>query len=285
MGDTKGGPFDVPGDLARQWLALPLNPNGRPNSDVVRPWVNGMDITRRPRDMWIIDFGIDMPEHEAALYEAPFEHVRQHVKPMRETNNRALYRERWWLHMETRPGMRAAFNALPRFICTPRVATYRNFVWLDGRTLPDSATIAFARDDDYFLGVLHSRAHEVWSLRMGTWLGVGNDPRYTPTTCFETFPFPRPDDAQRAAIAEAAQRLDALRRGWLDPEGADAAELKRRTLTNLYNQRPTWLANAHAALDRAVWAAYGWPEDPAATDDETILERLLTLNRERAGSA
>jgi hypothetical protein len=81
-----------------------------------------------------------------------------------------------------------------------------------------------------------------------------------------------------------ARRLDALRRGWLDPEGAGAAELKKRTLTNLYNQRPTWLAHAHAALDRAVWAAYGWPEDPADTSDETILERLLALNLERASS-
>ncbi|HAX23654.1 MAG TPA: adenine methyltransferase, partial [Chloroflexi bacterium] len=60
------------------------------------------------------------------------------------------------------------------------------------------------------------------------------------------------------------------------------AELKKRTLTNLYNQRPTWLANAHARLDAAVWDAYGWPEPPAETDDETILTRLLALNLERA---
>ncbi|MDQ3540387.1 MAG: class I SAM-dependent DNA methyltransferase, partial [Chloroflexota bacterium] len=108
MGDTKGGPFDVPGDLARRWLAMPPNPNGRPNGDVVRPWVNGLDVTRRPRDMWIIDFGTDMPEHEAALHEAPFEYVREHVRPLRQSNNRALYREHWWLHIEARPGMRNA---------------------------------------------------------------------------------------------------------------------------------------------------------------------------------
>src|SRR3712207_8590230 len=88
MGDTKGGPFDVPGDLARRWLALPPNPNGRPNSEVVRPWVNGLDVTRRPRDFWIVDFGVGMPEQEAALDEAPFEHVREHVKPVREGNRR-----------------------------------------------------------------------------------------------------------------------------------------------------------------------------------------------------
>ena len=132
---------------------------------------------------------------------------------------------------------------------------------------------------------LHSRAHEVWSLRLGTWLGVGNDPRYTPTTCFETFPFPRPTAEQSAAIAAAARTLDEQRRSWLNPVGADEAELKKRTLTNLYNARPTWLANAHAALDRAVWAAYGWPEPPEETDDETILARLLALNLERAGQA
>ncbi|MDQ3702533.1 MAG: class I SAM-dependent DNA methyltransferase, partial [Chloroflexota bacterium] len=133
--------------------------------------------------------------------------------------------------------------------------------------------------------------HEVWSLRMGTWLGKGNDPRYTPTTCFETFPLPWPPGAEPAgdpkvaAIADAAKRLDELRTHWLNPPGTDAAELKKRTLTNLYNARPSWLAHAHAALDRAVWAAYGWADpDPAAVPDDTILARLLALNLERAGS-
>jgi type II restriction/modification system DNA methylase subunit YeeA len=290
MGDTKGGPFDIQGDTARYFLALPLNPNGRPNSGVVRPWVNGLDITRRPRDMWIIDFGIDMPEHEAALYEAPFEYVREHVKSVRASNRRASYRDRWWLHVEPRSGMRTQLAGLTRFFGTPTVATYRLFTWLDGYTLPDHQIIAFARDDDYFFGVLHSRAHEVWSLRMGTWLGVGNDPRYTPTTCFETFPLPWPPGQEPAgdprldAIATAAKRLDDLRRAWLNPEGATPADLKKRTLTNLYNTRPTWLTNVHAALDRAVWSAYTWPaeEDPASVDEDVILGRLLALNLERA---
>ncbi len=258
MGDTKGGPFDIPGDLARCWLVLPTNPNGRPNSDVVRPWVNGLDIARRPRDMWIIDFGMGMTEEDAALFEAPFEYVREHVKPSREQSKTTI--DAWWLHERPRVDMRKALAGFPRFICTPRVATHRLFVWLDGKTLPDSATIAFARDDDYFFGVLHSRAHEVWSLRMGTWLGVGNDPRYTPTTCFETFPFPCPTDAQREEIAAAAKELDERRRAWLNPDGASEADLKKRTLTNLYNQRPAWLTHAHARLDRAVWAAYGWAD-------------------------
>ena len=84
------------------------------------------------------------------------------------------------------------------------------------------------------------------------------------------------------AIAEAARALDALRTRWLNPEGSTAAEVKTRTLTNLYNARPAWLANAHAALDRAVWAAYGWDGEPAETTDEEILTRLLAINGKRS---
>jgi type II restriction/modification system DNA methylase subunit YeeA len=177
---------------------------------------------------------------------------------------------------------------LPRYVVTPTVAKHRLFIWSDGTATPDHQLIIFARDDDYVFGVLHSRAHEVWSLRMGTWLGVGNDPRYTPTTCFETFPLPWPPGREPAgdprveAIAAAARALDEARRRWLDPDDADPAELKKRTLTNLYNQRPTWLAHLHAALDRAVWAAYGWEGEPAETGDEAILGRLLELNLVRA---
>ncbi len=180
--------------------------------------------------------------------------------------------------------MRRALVELPRFLGTPTVAKYRLFVWLDGMTLPDHQIIAFARDDDYFFGVLHSRIHELWARRMGTWMGAGNDLRYTPTTCFETFPLPWPpgeepeDDSRIGAIAEAARRLDELRRTWLNPEGASEAELKRRTLTNLYNGRPTWLENVHVALDEAVLAAYGWTPE---LSNEEVLQNLLALNIER----
>src|SRR5215210_6824443 len=139
---------------------------------------------------------------------------------------------------------------------------------MDGATLPHNATIAFARDDDYFFGVLHSRVHEVWALQMGT--SLEDRPRYTPTTCFETFPLPWPpgeepeSDPRVEAIAEAACRLDELRRNWLNPEGATEVELKKRTLTNLYNARPTWLANAHAGLDRAVLLPTGGRRTPTS---------------------
>src|SRR5690606_32626497 len=136
------------------------------------------------------------------------------------------------------------------------LSKHRLFKWFEPQVLPDHQLIVFSRGDDYFFGVLHSRAHEVWALRMGT--SLGPTPRYTPTTTFEAFPFPRPTDEQREAIGAAAARLNELRENWLNPEGASEAELKKRTLTNLYNQRPTWLAQAHRTLDRAVWAAYGW---------------------------
>ena len=276
MGDTKGGPFDIPGDLAQGMIDSP-NPHGRSNTEVVRPWVNGRDITDRRRGMWIIDFG-DMPLEHAALYELPFEYVNTHVRPQREKSRSKI--SNWWLHERPRPEMRKALHGLDRYIATPRVSKYRLFAWIQKETVSDSATIAVARNDDYTFGVLHSRFHEVWSLAMGTQLETR--PRYTPTTCFETFPFPHPTDAQRDAIAAAAAELDRLREGWLNPEGIGATELRRRTLTNLYNRRPTWLHNAHAALDAAVAAAYGWPADLA---DGEILERLLTLNLERAGAS
>ena len=312
IGTQKNGPFDIPGELARRWLLAPLNPNGRPNSDVIKPWANGQDITRRNSDTWIIDFGTDMSESNAALYELPFAHVVKHVKPTRINLRRRGHKQYWWIHGESRPGMRRVFANMTRFIITPRVAKHRLFVWMPMQVLPDSATVAVARDDDTTFGILHSRFHESWALRLCTWLGVGNDPRYTPSTTFETFPFPEgltPNipaqsyaaDPRAIAIAAAAKRLDGLRRNWLNPSDlikiepevvsgypdrilprspAAEAELKKRTLTNLYNERPAWLVNAHRDLDAAVAAAYGWPADISEDD---ALARLLDLNRARAG--
>ena len=273
MGDTKGGPFDIPDALAQEMLAIP-NPDGMSNSDVVKPWVNGKDITDRRRGMWIIDFG-DMSLEQAALFEAPFEYVAQKVRPQRERSRSTV--SRWWLHERPRPDMKRALQGTKRYIVTPRVAKHRLFAWIAATTVADSATIAIAREDDYTFGVLHSHFHEVWSLAMGTQLETR--PRYTPTTCFETFQFPQPTDEQREAIGAAAAELNRMREGWLNPQGVTAVELRRRTLTNLYNQRPTWLDNIHARLDAAVAEAYGCPHGLA---DTGILEHLLVLNLERA---
>jgi type II restriction/modification system DNA methylase subunit YeeA len=288
LGVQLSGPFDLPGDVARAMLALPLNPNGRPNRDVLKPMVNGVDITRRPRDVWVVDFGVDRTEDEAALYEAPFEYVKAHVKPMRAKSRSQLRDSRWWLFLWSRPEMRAAIANLDRYLVTPTVSKYRLFVWTPAETIANHAVVLFARQDDYFFGVLHSRAHEVWSLRMGT--SLEDRPRYTPTTCFETFPLPWPPgqepwrDPRVHAIANAAHELNERREAWLDPRDASEAELKKRTLTNLFNARPAWLAAAHAALDRAVWTAYEWDSAPEETSDEEILGRLLALNQARASS-
>jgi len=320
LGTKKGGPFDLDAALARQMLVLPLNVNGQPNRDVLHRRYTGTDLARRPEDRWIVDFGHAVSESDAALFEAPFEYVVEHVKPVRDANRREWRRLHYWLHSETAPGLRSALKPLSRFIGTPRVSKYRLYSWLNVSDSLDDGAIAIARDDDVTFGILHSRFHELWALRMGTFLGVGNDPRYTPSTTFETFPFPEgltPDipaaayaaDPRAQAIAVAAARLNELRENWLNPadlvvrepevvpdypdrvlpKDEDAAkELKKRTLTNLYNARPQWLANAHAALDEAVAEAYGWGDDWRAgpstgsglTDDE-ILARLFRLNQER----
>jgi type II restriction/modification system DNA methylase subunit YeeA len=311
MGDTKGGAFDVPGDLAREWLQLPLNPNGRPNSDVLRPWMNGMDLTRRPSGRWIIDFGCEMSEQQAELYEAPYAYVLEHVRPVRLQNRREAYAAYWWEHVEPRPSMWAALDGRSRYIATMTLSKHRLFCWIETSVCPDHQLIVIARDDDTTFGILHSRFHTEWALRLGTTLE--DRPRYTSTTTFRTYPFPegltpnRPaaeymGEPRAIAIAEGARRLNELRETWLNPPDLvervpevvpgfpdrivpvspkAAAILKKRTLTNLYNERPAWLANAHRELDTAVAAAYGWP---AEISQEDALARLLQLNRERAAA-
>ena len=276
-GPSPKAPFDITPDLALQMLSQPLNVNGRPNSDVVRPVLNARDITQRPRGAYTIDFGI-MGIEEACQYEMPFEHVRKHVYPKRLEKSQAPHRNRWWRYARPRPNMREAIKGLQRYVVKPRISKHTIFVWADTDTLCNDSNDVFARDDDYFFGVVHSFAHRIWALEMGTQLETR--PRYTPTTCFETFPFPEPSEDQREAIAEAALELNKLREGWLNPPDMPETELKKRTLTNLYNTRPTWLQLAHEKLDAAVADAYGWQVDLA---DGEILERLLMLNLARAG--
>ena len=209
MGDTKGGPFDISASLAYQMLNNP-NPDGRHNADVIWRWVNGRDVITRNREMWIIDFG-RLPVEEAALYESPFEFVSEHVKPVRMGSRSTI--DQWWVHERPRPEMRSALRSLDRFIVTPRVSKHRLFIWVPQQTLPDSAVIAVAREDDYTFGVLHSRIHELWARSSGTQLReVESGFRYTPTTCFETFPFPRPIEELRAAIAKEADTDQPLQR-------------------------------------------------------------------------
>lgn len=283
QGASAKGPFDIDEFTATRFLMAPENRNGRSNSEVVRQVAGAMELVRSRGYNWTIDFGL-LPEEEAMQYELPYEYLKEHVYPIRSANRRASYAQKWWQYAEPRPGMRRALSNLPRFISTPAHSKYRLFVWMPKDVLCNQATLVFARSDDYFFGVLHAKPHELWSLRMGT--SLEDRPRYTPTTTFETYPFPWPpgkeptDDPRVKAIAGAAKELVELRDAWLNPPGLTEKELAKRTLTNLYNERPDWLDVAHIRLDAAVFAAYGWPHD---LSDEEILARLLTLNLERAG--
>ena len=290
QGDIRNGPFDLTHNQGQQMLTQPTNVNSRPNSDVVFPFVNAHDLAQRPRGSYIIDFGHQTDRKEAAMYEAPWEYAREYVKPHREMLDSEPLKTNWWLHEAWRPGMRTALSPLHRYIATPLTSKHRFYVWLEPNVIPDATVVAIARPDDYAFGVLHSRVHEVWALAQAPRLGVGNDPRYTHTQCFNTFPFPWPLNArdsgrsfaqlhQRAGIAMTAKKLSNRRESWLNPTSVNPAILQDRTMTGLYNRRPDWLDDAHEALDEAVFAAYGWPTD--LTDDE-ILSRLLDLNRERA---
>ena len=300
--DEKGGAFDITEAVACEMLKA-HNTSGRSNADVLYRFYNAMDVVRRPRQMWIIDFGIDTPIEIAMQYEAPFKYVEEHVKPTRLNNNMEHLRKLWWIHRIPGADMRKKIFELPRFIATPRVAKHRLFVWL-ADVLPDTRLAIIARDDDYFFGVLHSRIHEIWSLRQASSHG-GVAPTYNNTTCFRTFPFPWPPGKEATesrayqAISQAAKQLHIERHAWLNPDGANDKALKERTLTNLYNALQVFrgwdnmkikpsagdfaprLDELHRALDKAVGSAYGW-DDAVLADDDEILRRLLALNLARA---
>ncbi|MBK9122793.1 MAG: class I SAM-dependent DNA methyltransferase [Chloroflexi bacterium] len=265
-GVQKGGPFDIPENTARAMIEK-VNASKRSNAEVVRPSINGNDVASRWQNRWIINFG-DMSIDEAEAFTAPFEYAKIHVKPTRDGNPVRAERENWWRPLRSRPEMRRAIAGMARFLATPHVSKHRLIVWLDANAVPDHQLIVVARDDDYAFGVLQSYVHDLWSLRLGT--SLGPTPRYTPSTSFETFPFPYPPGhepgrpealyADRAlklatngthhpgegpasaqaravrAIASLAATLHRERDLWLNPPDVDdPSVLRKLTLTNLYN--------------------------------------------------
>lgn len=303
--------FILDGDEARRILREPANAKGEPMSAVVRPYWIADEITTRPLDRFIINFEA-REKLDAALFEQPFaalESVRLNRAKMEDAQDYP-----WWHLWRPRPTMFAALHGLKRYISIPRVAKHHLCVWTNPSVVPGDALVVVARDDDTTIGILQSRIHEVWALRSGT--ALDDRPRYTHTTCFETFPFPEgltpnilakdyASDEGAKAIATAVQDLFKLRDHYLNPsDRADwvitaeeqAAgfpmrsvakpghkdDLKKRTLTNLYNSRPAWLDLAHESLDKAVADAYGWSDYTAQWTDEEILRRLLALNMQRS---
>jgi type II restriction/modification system DNA methylase subunit YeeA len=192
IGTQQNGPFNIPAEEAAEWLRQP-NPNGRSNGEVLKPWANGQDIVGRPSHTWTIDFGVQMSEDDAALYELPFARIARDVRPMRQAGNRESRKRYWWRLGEPMPALRAAIGQLERYIATPRVAKHRFFVWLPRTVLPDCRLTVIARSDDVSLGMLSSRPHLIWALANASIHGDGGEggrPVYNAKSCFETFPFP-----------------------------------------------------------------------------------------------
>jgi len=261
---------------------------------VIRRYLGGSDLVRSKTKRYVIDLLGFQPEEVRREFPHIYQHLVEHVKPERDINNRKSLRERWWLFGEPRKTFRPALSLLNRYIATTETAKHRIFQFLDSAILPDHMIIGIALDDAFHLGVLSSRIHVTWSLKAGGWLGVGNDPRYTKSRCFDPFPFPDATDAQIKRIRAVAEDLDAHRK----QVQADHPGL---TLTQLYNVLEKWRAGAvlsaedesikdrglvlilrelHDELDGLVAGAYGWPAD---LTDEEIIRLLVALNAQRAG--
>jgi hypothetical protein len=283
-----GAGFIVTAEEAEQLRAVARDDRARA---IIHPYLNGRDMMGSSRQVFVIDFfGYDK-EEARALHPEAFQRVLDRVKPERDQNRREAIRDKWWRFGWERPVWRKAVAGLKRFISTPETAKHRVFVFLDAETLPDNMLTNFALDDAYFLGVLSSRIHVVWSLATG---GTLEDrPRYNKTVCFDPFPFPTATEAQQTRIRELAEALNAHRK-------RQQSQHPKLTLTDLYNvleklrtgtplnakQQLTHeqglvsvLRQLHDELDDAVAEAYGLP--PAAADD-AILTHLCALNTQRA---
>lgn len=258
------------------------------HAEVIKAYRNGRDLTARPRDVSVIDFGV-MEEVEAKTHAVAYDIVRSRVKPTRDANKRASYRKYWWRFGEPRRELRQALAGLGRYIATVETSKHRFFTFLHADVAPDNMLVCMALDSAFHLGVLSSRVHEEWALVAGSRLGVGNDPRYNKSKCFDPFPFPEATIEQRRQIGDVAERLDKHRKDAI-------ARDSKVTITGMYNvveklrsgekltdkERHVHttaacgvLKDLHDELDQLVAQAYGWNVDLAKDD---LLERLVALH-------
>lgn len=225
---------------------------------VIRPWLTGEDLNQGIRgepSRYAVFLG-DMTLLEATKqYPFAVDLVRQRVKPYRDGVNRKANRERWWRFAETRPGLRSAIDGLDRYLVITHHSKTITPVFIPAGWLPSHALVVFALDGYFDMGVLTSSLHWWWALRHGSKLK--NDPRYTSTTCFETFPQP----PYSQAVEQAGRALDNYR--------ASLMALNDEGLTKTYNRMHNLddhsvgvpqLRDLHVALDLAVRDAYGWSD-------------------------
>ena len=263
----------------------------------IRAYRNGRDLMATPRGVLVIDlFGLDEAEARERFPEV-YEHLLREVKPDRDKNRRKSRRENWWLFGETNPKLRRQLDGLPRYIATVETAKHRLFQFLDASILPDNMLVAVALDDAFHLGVLSSAIHVEWALAAGARLGIGNDPRYTKSKCFEPFPFPDASPEQAEEIRALGEAIDAHRKarqaahptlGLTDLYNAVAALRAGRPLTPKEQTAADrglahTLVELHRRLDAAVLRAYAWTDLAAERPDfrAAVLARLVALNAAR----
>ncbi|WP_348643369.1 class I SAM-dependent DNA methyltransferase [Rhizobium laguerreae] len=194
----------------------------------IRHYRNGRDLMATSRGAMVIDMDGLSGEEVRVHFPEIYQHLSVRVKPERDKNNEEYRRVNWWLFGRRNSDMRGFIANLPRYIATVETAKHRVFQFLDASILPDNMLVAVGLSDGFTLGVLSSRFHVLWAIRTGGWLGVGNDPRYSKSRCFDPFPFPAADDTQKHTIGAIAEELDAHRKRVL-------SEHAHLTLTGLYN--------------------------------------------------
>ncbi len=189
---------------------------------------NGRDLASTPRGVMVIDLYPMQQDEVRSQFPEVYNHILINVKPERDKNNMPFRKKYWWWFGATHEMYRSFTERLDRFISTPETSKHRWFTFLDGSIRADNMLVNIGSSDAVFLGVLSSRLHAAWALRTGGWLGIGNDPRYSKSRCFDPFPFPDPPEPLKAEIRAVAEELDAFRK-------SRQAEHPKLTLTQMYN--------------------------------------------------
>lgn len=299
-------------DVKEACALLSENPE---NEKILKPYMNGKDLTHGHVTRYVIDFyGIDINQAKKQFPKL-FNYLAERVKPERDINREARTSIKWWLFRRSGAELRKASTSLEKFITTTRTARHRVFQLSPSDLIAESKIVVVTSESKSVLGVLSSRLHTLFAIRAGGWLGVGNDSTYNHIDCFLRFPFLELTDEQAAEIGQLAEQIDAHRK-------RQQAEHPTLTLTGMYNVMEklrageelnakeqtinqqglvsTLLAD-HDALDRVVFNAYGWddlakalvglpgattplPDKPAAQAEaeEELLMRIVALNKQRA---